>query len=162
MSAWNFAAAAEHLGIQQVAIKSERTPYKDILSPTRAMTDDERRMLTGIVDELYDQFVEVVDQGRPQLDADQVRALANGSIYSANQALENGLVDEIGDADAVERWFRDAIGPAQVIEYQRRPGLRELLFGVGAPAPPTLAQAAERLLQSGTGPRFLYFWPGGR
>jgi protease-4 len=162
MSAWNFAEAAKRFGVEQVVIKSEQTPFKDILSPMRPMRDDERRLLTGIVEELYDQFVEVVDAGRPKLDLDQVRALANGAVYSANQAWQNGLVDEIGDASTAEAWFRDQVGPVQVLEYRRRPGLGELLFGVRSPAPPDLAATAARLLAADTGPRFLYFWPGGR
>jgi signal peptide peptidase SppA len=47
MSGWNFAEAAKKFGVEQIAIKSERTPFKDILSPTRPMRDDERALLTA-------------------------------------------------------------------------------------------------------------------
>jgi protease-4 len=162
MSAWNFTEAAKKLGVDQIAIKSPHTPFKDILSPTRPMRDDERALLEGIVEELYQQFVDVVAAGRPKLTRDDVLALATGAIYTAGQARQNGLVDEIGDRVEAENWFRNELGPVQVIECRRRAGLRDLLFGARAPAPPTLAEAAGRLLTAGTGPRFLYFWAGGR
>lgn len=161
MSAWNFAEAAQKLGIDQVAIKSERTPLKDILSPMRAMRDEERALLTGIVDEMYERFVTVVADGRPQLTREQVYSLANGAVYTGNQALKSGLVDEVGDLQTAVRWFGDRLGkPVQVVERRRRPGLADLLFASRAPA--DLQQLAPQLLAASTGPRFLYFWQGGR
>ncbi|MCA8964500.1 MAG: signal peptide peptidase SppA [Planctomycetes bacterium] len=163
MSAWNFAEAAKKLGIDQIAIKSDRTPFKDILSPTRPMRDEERAMLTGIVDELYDQFVSVVDEGRKNLDRAQVLAAATGAVYTAGQARDLGLIDEIGDLESVREWFVSQLGgDVEIVEMRRRPGLGELLFGgvpgVTAPQP----DLAQRLLLNSTGPRFLYFWQGGR
>lgn len=161
MSAWNMSEAAKKLGLEQVAIKSDRTPYKDILSMTRPMSDAEREMLTSIVDELYMQFVDVVDEGRPNLDREQVIQLANGGIYSAGQALKNGLIDEIGDPSTFEAWFADR-GPVQIVEHRRRPTLRDVLFGAQASGPSDLSEAAAQLMASATGPRFLYFWQGAR
>lgn len=162
LSTWNFAEAAKKFGIEQVAIKSDRTPFKDILSPTRPMRDDEKKLLTGIVDELYDQFVSVVDEGRDKLDRDQVQALANGAVYSANQALANGLVDEIGDIDSALRWFEQRLGDkVSIVEQRRRLGLGDLLFGSASRVPPA-DQALGALLTGSTGPRCLYFWEGGR
>ncbi|MBL9076860.1 MAG: signal peptide peptidase SppA [Planctomycetes bacterium] len=163
MSAWNFAKAADEFGVQQIAIKSDRTPLKDILSPTRPMRDDERALLTGIVDELYDRFVTVVDEGRPNLDRTQVLAVATGAIYTAKQALANGLVDAIGDHDTAAQWFEQKLGKAvAVVEHRRRPGLGDLLFGADAHAAPSLEQSLGGLLRSTTGPRFLYYWQGAR
>jgi len=162
MSAWNFSEAAKKFGVEQVAIKSQHTPFKDILSPTRPMTTDEQRLLTGIVEELYQQFVTVVTEGRPGLDRAQAQALATGAIYTANQALQNGLIDEIGDLEATSVWLRSSLGgDFELLEQRRRPGLRELLFGARAPVPSLDATAAQ-LLRATTGPRFLYFWEGGR
>jgi protease-4 len=161
MSTWNVTDAARRLGIEQVAIKSEHTPYKDVMSMTRPMYDAEKKMLTSIVEELYMQFVDVVDAGRDNLDRAQVMALATGAIYSAGQALENGLIDEIGDPSTFEAWFteREAV---QFVEQRRRPSMRDLLFGAEAKAPPDLAAITAHLLSSSTGPRFLYFWQGAR
>jgi signal peptide peptidase SppA len=161
MSSWNMAEAAKKLGIEQIAIKSDKTPFKDILSMTRPMADAEKAMLTSIVDELYLQFVDVVDEGRPELDREQVIQLANGGIYSAGQALKNGLIDEIVDPSSIEAWFADR-GPVQIVEHRRRPTLRDALFGSEAKAPQDLSAVAAQLMASSTGPRFLYFWQGAR
>ncbi|MBX3462060.1 MAG: signal peptide peptidase SppA [Planctomycetes bacterium] len=160
MSAWNFARAAEQWGIEQVVIKSARTPFKDLLSPTRPMQDEERVMLTGIVDELLDRFVDVVDEGRPNLDRGQVLALATGALYTASQAVANGLVDELGDHETAVAWFRERTGkPVAIVEHRRRIGLGELLFGADAAAP---ADPVGSLLRTSSGPRFLYYWQGAR
>jgi protease-4 len=162
MSSYNVAEACKKLGIEQVVIKSDRTPLKDILSPMRAMTDTERRLLTGIVDELYDRFVSVVDEGRDRLDRAQVLALATGAVYTASQALDNGLVDEIGDQDAAVQWFEKQLGgDVDVVERRRHVGLADLLLGSQTKAP-SLEQSVGRLLTSASGPRFLYYWEGGR
>jgi protease-4 len=162
MSSWNFADAAKDLGIKEIVIKSERTPFKDILSPMREMKPDEREILMGIVNELFDQFVDVVDEGRSNLDRKQVLAVATGAIYTASQALANGLVDEIGDHESVVAWFEKELGgEVTIVEQRRRPGLGDLLFGVNQR---TLGveQSLGRLLTSATSPRFLYLWQGAR
>lgn len=162
MSAWNFAEAAKKLGVDQVAIKSDRTPYKDMLSPTRPMVVEERRMLTAIVDELLDQFVDVVDAGRPGLDRSAVLKAATGAVFTASQAKELGLVDEIGDHTTALAWFRQQLGkPVTIVEARRRLGLGDWLFGgagSNSAGPPGIAS----LLTQSTGPRFLYYWEGGR
>jgi protease IV len=160
MSAWNFAEMAKKYGVEQVAIKSERTPYKDMLSPTRALSDAERAMLTSIVDELYDQFVSVVMEGRG-MDRAAVERVATGGIYTAKQSLESGLVDEIGDYQAALAWFKNRLGyEVTIVEQRRHPGLSDLFFGSRFSNAP--AESIQSLLTSSTGPRFLYFWQGGR
>ena len=162
MSAWNFAEAAKKLGVDQIAIKSARTPYKDMLSPTRAMTGEENAMLTSIVDELLDRFVQVVDEGRSNLDRDQVLASATGAIFTAKQAKERGLVDDIGDHEHALAWFQQKLGkPVTIVEPRRRPGLADLLMGAFGPTKGADA-AIQSLLTASTGPRFLYYWEGGR
>jgi len=128
-------------------------------------------MLVKIVDELYDLFVDVVDEGRDNLDRGQVLAVATGAIYTATQAFANGLIDEIGDYETVLAWFEKKIGkPVTIVEQRRRAGLADLLFGSSAPSVPqsgvsaagAIEQSLNRLLTGSTGPRFLYFWEGGR
>ena len=158
MSAWNFAEFAQSHGIDQIAIKSERTPYKDMLSPTRTLKPAERAMLTSIVDELYDQFVAVVMEGRG-MSKEAVELVANGGIYTANQSLRSGLVDEIGDYQTALDWFEARLGhKVAIVEQRRRAGLADLLFGMRAESAPSAAS----LLTAVSGPRFLYFWQGGR
>jgi protease-4 len=60
------------------------------------MTDEQRDIFQGLIDEAYDQFTGIVADERA-LDIDYVRELADGRLYTASQAIENGLVDDIGD-----------------------------------------------------------------
>jgi protease IV len=162
MSAWNVTEAAQKLGVQQIAIKSERTPWKDMLSPTRPMHPREREMLTAIVDELLDVFIDVVDEGRANLDRAQVTAAATGAVFTATQAKELGLIDDIGDHTTAVAWFTEQLGkPVTIVEARRRPGFADLLLGAFGGKSPRDADLSTLLLQS-TGPRFLYYWEGGR
>ena len=81
------------IGIEANAIKSGA--MKDTGTPFRKMRDDERRYLQGVVDNIYEQFVNDVAQGR-KIPAERVRELADGRIYTGLQAKETGLIDEIG------------------------------------------------------------------
>lgn len=88
------------IGVYTGKIKSG--PHKDILSPDREMTVEEREILQGIVNQLYDEFIAVVANGR-KMDTAAVRALADGRVYTGKQAQQLGLVDEIGNYyDALE------------------------------------------------------------
>lgn len=93
---WNYAELADELGIKQENFTSG--PYKDILSPTREVTDEERAIIQSIVDESYDQFIDAIVDGRG-MDRSQVLEAADGRIYSGQQAKDIGLVDEVGFLD---------------------------------------------------------------
>lgn len=96
----NWEELYKKIGIQQEKIKSG--PHKDILSPDRAMTAEERAMVQVMVDDLYQQFIEVVSEGR-KMDENQVRKLADGRVYTGHQAKDLGLIDEYGNLyDAID------------------------------------------------------------
>ncbi len=162
MNSTNYGEAAKKLGIESVVIKSDRTPFKDMMSPTRPMLPEEKAVLTSIVDEMLDRFIKIVDEGRPGLDRAEATALANGQIYSANQALDNGLVDALGSVDDAYEALKQEldIEKARIIEHRRRPSFTEVLFGAKAQGP-SIEQTLSSLMTA-TGPRFLYYWPGGR
>ncbi len=82
------------IGVTSTKIKSG--PYKDILSSDRAMTPEEQVILQNIVNEIYDEFVKTVAEGR-KMEVSRVKALADGRVYTGQQAKNLGLVDEIGD-----------------------------------------------------------------
>lgn len=82
------------IGITSEKIKSG--PYKDIMSNDRPMTPEEKAILQGIVNEIYENFINTVATGR-KMEAGKVRALADGRIYTGLQAKNVGLVDEIGN-----------------------------------------------------------------
>ena len=116
MESMNFAGLAEDFGITFNTIKSGK--HKDIMSANREMTDEEKEILQDIVDEMYDEFVQIIVDGRG-MDEAYVRDIADGRIYSGNQAVENELVDEIGDLEEVIEAFKEdyELDQAMVVEY---------------------------------------------
>jgi protease-4 len=96
----NYEGLMKKVGFKSEAIKSGK--FKDIGSPMRDMTSDERKLLQAMIDDSYDQFVTAVADGR-KMPAEQVKLLADGRIYTGRQALENKLVDKLGDLqDAID------------------------------------------------------------
>ena len=90
----------EKIGIRFDTVKSG--PYKDILSPDRPLSSDERALLQALIDSSYGQFVSVVAEGR-KLSPESVRSFADGRVFSGEQAKELGLVDELGDEEHARR-----------------------------------------------------------
>ncbi|MGL5514430.1 MAG: signal peptide peptidase SppA [Sporomusa sp.] len=106
----------QKIGVRQEKIKSG--PHKDILSPDRQLTEEERVIIQAMVDDMYNQFIEVIAQGRG-LDPAAVRELADGRIYTGRQAKELGLVDELGNMyDAID-------GAAAMVGIQGKPEIVE-------------------------------------
>jgi protease IV len=83
------------IGVKQDPIKSGK--HKDIGSPARPMTPEEKQILQAMIDDTYGQFVGAVAEGR-KMPLDVVRPLADGRIYTGTQALELKLVDQLGDS----------------------------------------------------------------
>ena len=131
----------DEIGVDVVVITSG--PRKDIGSPFREMTEEEQALWAGITDEIYEGFVEVVAQAR-DLPLDEVRELADGSIYTGQRAQELGLVDDVGtldDAIAKAAELGGIEGEPRVIELRPTPSLRDLFYGIQArSAIPTLEE----------------------
>jgi protease-4 len=87
---------AEKLGVKGMTVKSGQ--FKDIGSPLRDMTAPERALLQAVVDNVLMQFVNAVAEGR-RLPADQVLRIADGRIFTGEQAKALGLVDELGNLE---------------------------------------------------------------
>ena len=84
------------VGLRSSVIKSGR--FKDAGSPFRDMTKEERELLQELIDDVHSQFVEVVSASRG-LDKEQVKAYADGRLFTGRQAAGLKLVDEVGDLD---------------------------------------------------------------
>lgn len=126
MQGYNYEKLAEKYGVQFETIKSG--PYKDIMSPTREMTAEERKILQTMVDNMYNEFVRVISDGRGMSDK-EVRKLADGRIYDGRQAKQLKLVDEIGRLDDVVASMKKDLNvkDAQVIRYTDETNLNALL-----------------------------------
>ena len=157
----NIAGLMEKFGVENQTITSGK--FKDAGSLLRRMRPEERAQLQSVIDDLYARFVEVVQTGRTKLTGEQIRALADGRIFSATQAKQAGLVDEIGSLDSSVRRARELAGlsTASVITYHRP---REYTNNYYTRAP---QQTRDALLDlwpgelSVPGPAFLYLWAPG-
>lgn len=111
----NFEDILGKIGVKGYVIKSG--DYKDIGSPIRPMTDAEKVLLQGVIDNTYKQFVEAVSKGR-KLPNDYVKGLADGRVFTGEQAKDLKLIDEIGNLeDAVD-------GVAKMAGIKGKPYLR--------------------------------------
>ncbi|NJD68505.1 MAG: signal peptide peptidase SppA [Candidatus Methylomirabilota bacterium] len=126
----NISGLMQKIGIKSVVVKSGQ--HKDLASPTREMTEAERQILQGMLDDVHDQFIDVVAKSR-RLDRKKVEAIADGRIFSGREAQSIGLVDHLGNLqDAIER--AGALAgirgkPAIIEERKRRNLLVDLLRG---------------------------------
>ena len=148
----------EKIGVAPLAIKSG--PMKDAGSPFRSLTEPERAVFQGIIDDMYGRFVSLIVRSR-KMPEDRVRALADGRVYTADQALRLGLVDRIGYLEDVVALAKERAGlsEAKVVMYHRPKEFRANIYSATpavSSAESTLAQFAAAL--SGGGPRFLYLW----
>ncbi|MCI0455435.1 MAG: signal peptide peptidase SppA [Gemmataceae bacterium] len=160
MNLYNAAGLATKIGISSNPIKSG--PIKDLGNPLRDMTDAERAVLQGMVDNFYAQFVQVVAQGR-RMREDQVRHLADGRVYTGVQAKEFGLVDEVGYLeDAVsEAMARAGVEDATVVAYDRGAGHRGSVYaGLNIPSTINIKLDVPFVSRAG-GAAFLFLWEAG-
>jgi protease-4 len=146
------------IGVATATIKSGE--YKDMGSPFRALTPAERGIFQGVIDHLQAQFVaKLMDQRR--IAPDTARALADGRVYTAEQALANRLVDQIGympDALALAR-KEAGLEEAKVVVYHRPRAYRATYYaGAETSASPLEASLSQLAALAAAGPRFLYLW----
>lgn len=135
----------DKIGVKFDSVKSGR--YKDTGTLFRDMRDDEKAVLQGVIDDVYDQFVEAIVESRREVLAkvmqrengkaptgsqvrDYVRELADGRIYSGRQAWRLGLVDDLGDLQDAIRLagvLAGIQGEPQVIIQRHRATFAEIL-----------------------------------
>ena len=148
----------EKIGVAPLAIKSG--PMKDAGSPFRPLTEPERAVFQGVIDDMHGRFVRLIAQSR-KMPEDRVRAFADGRIYTADEALRLGLVDRVAYLEDVVALARERAGldEAKVVMYHRPKEYRANIYSL-TPTPSTaestLAQFAAAF--GGGGPRFLYLW----
>jgi len=115
------------IGVESVVIKSGR--HKDIGSPFRKMQPEERLILQRLMDDVHDQFIQAVAEGRG-IAQEKVRTMADGSVFTGREAKELGLVDDIGDLQDTVRLTADLAGikgEPTIVEPRKRISLVDLL-----------------------------------
>lgn len=159
MQSINYAEFANNHGIKFNTIKSGE--FKDIMSPSRKMTKEERKILQTMIDGLYANFVEVIVKGRDMSES-KVRELGDGRVYTGQQAKNNGLVDALGSLDdtiAIMEKDNDW-SDAKVVKYTSGFQFNEFLGGTmqsmfGAK---TDLFGLTEILRESDGPRAMYLY----
>ena len=151
----NWEDLVEKVGLRFEVVKSGE--YKDIGSPARPVTAAERRILQGLIDDVYDQFLDAILETRraPLTSALQhalvknrsvlgddmpstmtleqfARQIADGRLFSGRQAVELGLVDELGPMELAVQRLAEKVGlppRPKLVETRRAPTLFDFLFG---------------------------------
>ena len=149
------------IGVGQETIKSG--DMKDILSPFRPSTPEEKKILQEIIDQLQGRFVEVVTAGRKNLNRPEVLRLADGRIYTAQQALDYKLADRVGYLDEAIEGVKSSLqlSKASVVVYHRPGSYKSTIYsslnGGGGPVFNLISIEGENILST-QGVRFLYLW----
>lgn len=128
MQTLDYSELAEKLGIRFNTIKTGA--HKDIGSPNRHMTDEERAIFQSMADESFERFVKVIADGR-DMSIEEVKKIADGRIFSGSQAIKYGLADETGRLDdAIEAMKKEhKLENATVFEYETKDSFASL-FGM--------------------------------
>ncbi len=150
------------IGIEEETIKS--ADKKDIWSPLRPSTPEEKEIIQTIINTLHQRFVNVVLAGRKSLlSKEEIERLADGRIFTADQALKVKLIDRIGYLDDAVKEMKESlrIEQAKVIAYYR-PGSYKATIYSGSPVTPhkeiNLIAINADGLASLSGVRFMYLW----
>jgi protease-4 len=147
----NIEGLLEKIGLSAVVIKSG--VYKDVGSPLREITPEERQLLQGFIDNVYEQFVAAVAEGR-KMPVEAVRAIADGRILSGEQAQKLGLLDSLGnieDAIALAAELGGITGPPSVVYAEKKKfSLLELILGS------RLTDMLDRITGAALQPGYLY------
>jgi protease-4 len=152
----NVSGLIQRYGIEDKSITSGA--MKDIGSPTRPMRPEEEAVLKEIIQEMYNRFVTVISKGR-NMDIEDVKRLADGRIYTAQQAQEKGLVDQVGYISDAIKLTKELAGlkEARVIKYRKRWQLSDLFKVVEGRLLPNASPLGWPSMDF---PKLMYLWPG--
>ncbi len=125
----NYAKLMGKLGLEMDVIKSGR--YKDSGSPFRKMNETDKKYFQGVVDNSFEQFLDVVAKER-KLSLSNLKKYADGRVFTGVQALKLGLIDTLGsfeDAISIAAKLGGISGKPLVVEARRPQTLADLIFG---------------------------------
>lgn len=154
----NIAGFMEKYGIGANAVTSGIN--KDTGSMYREMTADELAIWQSVVDDAYNIFVDIIAEGRG-LDEETVRTLADGRVYTGNQALDLGLIDRLGNLDEVIQRAAELggiEGEPNIVDFSTPTSMFPGLFGALQKKSP--AAELQELLKLDTRPALMYLYSG--
>jgi protease-4 len=148
------------VGVTEKAITSGAK--KDLMSPFRPMTPEEQQIIQGIIDRLQGRFLETV-LARPgnRLSRPELERLADGRVFTADDALKAGLIDRVTYLDDVIEGMKKELGieEARVVAYYRPGSFRGSIYSgeLSSPDPGILSMGGD-LLEVLSSTEFLYLW----
>jgi len=153
MDWYNYGDLIRWAKLKEEVIKSGE--FKDTGDPARDLTPAERAYLQGMIMNMKDQFVAAIASGRG-LKPEDVAAIADGRVWTGQQALPLKLVDQIGDFEAAVKDTAKAVGikgePSLVRPAKERHSMMDLIFGDASAWLPSRAKLLER------NPGFYFLW----
>jgi len=152
MQTLNVHGLSEKIGVTDTTIKSGRN--KDLLNPFRPVDPEQIELLQASVDTMYTRFLNLVADGR-SLKESELKTLADGRLFTADEALQHQLIDGIGYWDDAMAATADLLGVDDlfVVTYQAEKTFFDRLLGVRSPFP-----SLHALLSAAATPRRLYLW----
>jgi protease-4 len=109
----------EKIGVKFETIKAGK--YKDVGTPNREMSKPEREIIQKLIDDTHEQFISDILKGR-KFDEDSLRSIADGSIYTGQQALKLNLVDSLGGFEEAASYLKKYLGlPEKAGFVEKRP-----------------------------------------
>lgn len=160
MKTLNYADTMKKLGLKSETFKSGE--LKDMMSPTKSLTEKERDILNRIITDSYERFLAAILDGRDNLDDATLRPIADGRIYTAQQALDLGLIDKIAyPSEAIERAKELAgLKKAKVVMYGPSYLKQGNLYSSNDTGVPSILGMLPGFLRPSTGTCFYYLWEG--
>lgn len=155
----NLSGLMDKVGVDFEVVKSG--DHKDFLSPFRPLTKDERRIFQETIDNLHQRFVSTIEENRKQLNRDQIKKLADGRIYTSQQALDAKLIDQIAYMDEAEEFIKKDLGldEMRLVIYHRAGQYKSNIYS-SPPVPPSINFNFVNLnfIPETPGPNFMYLW----
>lgn len=165
----NYKELAEWAKLKPVVFKSGE--LKDAGSPIKDVSEKDRAYFQGMIEQLYNQFVGIVAEGRSgrgaqgnELNAERVRQLADGRVYTGEDALNNGLIDKLGNYEDAVRATAELVGikgePNIITPPKPREGisLLDLLLGATPIKNISPSELPNQVLNLDTSAKFKYQW----
>jgi len=158
---FSVAGTMEKIGVKAVTIKSGE--LKDMASPLHDLSDEEHKVLQGIIKQFSEQFFEVVRMGRKTIDEQKLAELTDGRVFTAQQALQQRLIDKVGYLDDGIKWAKEIAGAkkTQVVIYHRPSNYKPNAYGLATAGSDGLGPLVNLELPdwlNAGGAQFLYLW----
>ncbi len=166
MPRFNVSGLADKWGVSEKTLAAPEGGFKNAGSMFSPENPRDTKYMQGIVNQAYDQFRSVVKAGREGKLKASLAEVANGQVFTASQALQNGLIDQIDYLESAYLWAaaKAGLNKPTIVRYQKRPSLMETFLAASNASPPRNVtvnlNADPATIDQLTTPRIQYLWRG--